>query len=339
MNEARIMFVARQFAAIAINVARKVIRQPLILLTACSCICMDSLLPMVALFNFGDEGKLVRDGVLSFHLLFGLAITIAAASAALHAEIKSGNASTVLCKPVGRPLFLLATYSGIVIVIVMFSLQAMIAGLLSMNISLHWQINWYAVALINGALALAAALAAAANAWMRRPFVSCAFLLLIPVLLAALAAMAWSAPLAHIREVGGCCAMHPEHLASVGNAIQWKTAPAGVLITMALAVFAAIAVAFSTRLPPVFTTTFCVALLLLGLVSDYYLAELSNVSLGAAFWYAILPNWQDFWMADALSGEGYIPWSYVAKAGAYAVLYLSGVLCIALASFFNVELK
>ena len=54
--------------------------------------------------------------------------------------------------------------------------------------------------------------------------------------------------------------------------------------------------------------------------------------------YGLLPNWQDFWIVDALSGGGNIPWGYVAGTAGYAGLYTVAVLALGLLSFRRVEI-
>jgi hypothetical protein len=55
--------------------------------------------------------------------------------------------------------------------------------------------------------------------------------------------------------------------------------------------------------------------------------------------YAVTPNWQLFWMGDALDTEKTaFPWSYVTKALAYALAYLGAVLLVAVVMFEDREL-
>jgi len=37
----------------------------------------------------------------------------------------------------------------------------------------------------------------------------------------------------------------------------------------------------------------------------------------------LIPNWQFFWMADALAGKRTIPWSYVGWCAVYAASYIA----------------
>ena len=55
--------------------------------------------------------------------------------------------------------------------------------------------------------------------------------------------------------------------------------------------------------------------------------------------YTLVPNWQLFWMADALDGTRTIPASYLFRAFAYTACYLVAALVLALLLFENRELS
>ena len=55
--------------------------------------------------------------------------------------------------------------------------------------------------------------------------------------------------------------------------------------------------------------------------------------------YTIVPNWQLFWLSDALEKGRTIPWSYVGKAMAYVVGYLGAALAFAMLLFEDRELS
>jgi hypothetical protein len=52
----------------------------------------------------------------------------------------------------------------------------------------------------------------------------------------------------------------------------------------------------------------------------------------------MVPNWQLFWLADALETGKTIPWSYVGKAVGYLAGYLGAALALALVLFEDREL-
>ncbi len=316
----------RQFTTLTANAFLDIIRQPIVLLLAVTSIALTGLLPVVSLFMFGEEARLVQDGAFAFQLGIGLLLAGAAASAALYREIIRGTAATVLCKPVSRTVFFLAKYWGVLLVLLLFSLLSLIVTLLSVRMPLPGlNTDWRVGMLLYLALPLAFMLAGISNFSLKRPFVSQAFMFITPCLIAAFLA--------------GAC-LHPEGgYCRFGLLLEWRLLPVCVLIGLALAVFAAIALSLSTRLPPVFTLAGCGILFFLGLLSDYLLGRAAEHSTVAAVCYGLLPNWQSFWLVDALAGGDVIPWNYVAGAGAYALLMIVGVLCFGLVAFRNVEIR
>ncbi|MDB6058199.1 MAG: ABC-type transport system involved in multi-copper enzyme maturation, permease component, partial [Verrucomicrobiales bacterium] len=122
--------------------------------------------------------------------------------------------------------------------------------------------------------------------------------------------------------------------------LDWRVIPASGLILLALLILAALALACSTRFEVIPTLAICSALFLLGLVSDYFWGAKANAgSWWGSVLYAITPNWQLFWMADALEKGTAIPIQYIAKAFAYAAGYIGAVLCVALVMFEDRELN
>jgi len=71
--------------------------------------------------------------------------------------------------------------------------------------------------------------------------------------------------------------------------------------------------------------------------------RLKSAGLGGAAWasvlYTMVPNWQLFWLADALENKKTIPWRYVGQALGYVVAYLGASLALALILFEDRELS
>jgi hypothetical protein len=122
--------------------------------------------------------------------------------------------------------------------------------------------------------------------------------------------------------------------------LDWRVIPASALILMALLILAALALACSTRVEVIPTLAICSALFLLGLVSDYFWGTCANAgSWWATVLYAATPNWQLFWVADALEQDNKIPLRYLGEALGYAAAYITAVLAVALALFEDRELS
>jgi len=89
---------------------------------------------------------------------------------------------------------------------------------------------------------------------------------------------------------------------------------------MALWALAAIAITCSTRLSLIPSLVICLGIFLVGLVSDHFFGTRAEAgALWAKFLYALIPNWQLFWMADALAEGKTIPWHYLLQSLHYVV--------------------
>jgi len=324
----------RQFLTMAGLTAVEAIRQPICLLLTTACVVLTALIPLLSLHNFGEDGKLARDSGLAFHLVFGLLVAGYAACSSLAAEMKSGTASAVLSKPVSREVFYLAKFVGVAGVVGAFSTCATLATLLSERVAEKFyftaELTGYVTDTQTGTLlVLSPMLAFLIAGWInyvtRRPFGSTAFGLMLVGLLVVLVVSGF------FDRTGS--------YAPFNLNVQWRLVPASLLVTLALLVLAAVAMALSTRLGTVPTLTLSSAVLVAGLMSDYLLGQRADSSWIAACLYRIIPNWQHFWLSDALSNNGTIPWAYLVGAACYALAYSSGILILGLVSFRHAEMK
>jgi hypothetical protein len=183
------------------------------------------------------------------------------------------------------------------------------------------------IAIFGGAIALAYALAGFSNYFLRRPFVSDAvFALVVMVTLAAFVIFQFTTQMQSLGERA---------------AVDWRLIPAGLLILFAFWIFAAVAVACSTRLDMIATLAVCSAVFLVGLMSDYLFGlPAAHGSWWASALYSAVPNWQLFWLADALeTGKSTFHWAYVGKAFGYVIFYAGAALAVAVALFDDRELS
>jgi hypothetical protein len=124
------------------------------------------------------------------------------------------------------------------------------------------------------------------------------------------------------------------------------------MMSIGVLVLASIAVAASTRLGQVLTLCVTLGVLILGLLSDWLFARpihnfdralaanpdlvsngerIGHVALKAL--YAIVPNFQVFWLSDAINQDRPIPLGYVAGTAPYGLLMIMAALCVAVALF------
>ncbi len=379
----------RQFYTIALNAFMELVRQPVFLLLATCSAVFEIFLAVPYYFAFGDEPKLVKNSVLAVMLLAGLFGAVLSASASLAREIRSGTALAVLSKPVGRAQFLLAKFAGLALALTLITYINLVAALVAsrMAFDAYGGTDLPALGIFCGGVVAAYALAGFSNFFLRRTFVSDAFFALAMLLtLAAFLIFQFT---------------HQTMTLGEAAAVDWRLIPVSILILFALWIFAALALACSTRLDMIPTLAVCSTFFLMGIMSDYLLgrradpvwqyglkeelgssrwtdsqkvllkqiiekydtdrsgtlelaerdsinaedkARLTAAGMGGSHWasvlYTVIPNWQLFWLADALTlGKSPFHWGYVGKAFAYAAGYIGAVLLVAVWLFEERELN
>ena len=316
----------RQFTAIAGLTALEAVRQPICLLMATTCVVFIGLLPFLITHTLGEGAKLVRDSGLAFHFVCGLILGSYAACSSLTHEIRRGTAASILSKPVSREIFFLAKFAGVAMVMLLFSAAAGMAVLMSTRVAEPlYSFDWWSAIPLLAAPLMAYTIAGLWNFFTQRPFVSAASFLLLVTMAAAFVSAGW------VDAEG--------HRVAFGSAYSWKIVPVSVLIFLAIAVLTGLAMSLAIRLDTVPTLSICSVVFLIGLMSDYLFGRHAAHSLFADLLYRVIPNWQHFWVVDALSGPGAIPWSYVARVALYAGLYLAGILSLGMLAFRQLEVR
>jgi ABC-type transport system involved in multi-copper enzyme maturation permease subunit len=322
-------FAMRQFFTIATNAFMELIRQPVFLLLMTASVLFEIFLAVPYYFAFGDEPKLVKNSALAVMLLSGLLGAVLSASASLAREIRAGTVLAVLSKPVGRAQFLLAKYAGLAAALAVLTYVNMIGVLLAsrMAFDAYGSTDVAALGIFGAGVGLAYVLAGFSNFFLRRTFVSDAVLGM--VVLTTLAVFVIFQFTRQTQTLG------------VQAEVDWRVVPAGILILFALWILAALAIACSTRLDTIPTLAICSAFFLVGLMSDYFFGRRAEAGQWwASALYTVIPNWQLFWLADALDmGKSTFQWGYVGKAFAYLVCYAGAALAVGTALFEERELS
>ncbi|MEW6301976.1 MAG: hypothetical protein AB1705_00800 [Verrucomicrobiota bacterium] len=317
----------RQFVTIAVNAFMELVRQPVFLLLMTTSASFAVFLAAIPYMALGDDPKLVKDSVLAIMFLSGLFGAVLSASSSVAHEIRSGTALAVLAKPVGRLQFLLAKYVGLAGALAVLTYVNTLSALLASRnaYDAYGDANVTGTAVFIGSLGLAYAVAGFSNYFLRRPFVADAVFALV-----ALSTLGFVIVVNFTENV---------QTLGVTGKVDWRMIPAAVLILFALWILAGLALACSTRLETIPTLAICTGLFLLGLMSDYLFGRFAQTSWISSVLYTLIPNWQLFWLADALEQGKHIPWSYVAKAFGYVVGYLGASLAVALVLFEDRELN
>ncbi len=319
----------RQFVTIATNTFLELVRQPIFLLLTTASAAFEIFLATPYYFAFGDEPKLVKNSVLAVMLLSGLFGAVLSASAALGREIRTGTALAVLSKPVGRAQFLLAKYLGIAVSLLLMTYVNLVAALVAsrMTFDAYGETDVKALSIFAAGVALAYGIGAFSNFFLRRPFVGDAFIsMLFTVTLAAFIIVQFTSQQQSLGEKAH---------------VEWNMVPAAILILFALWILAAIAMACSTRFDVIATLAICSAFFLLGIMSDYLFGRPAAQGVWwASALYTVTPNWQLFWLADALeTGRSTFHWDYVGKAFTYVMGYVGAALALAVLLFEERELS
>lgn len=305
----------------------ELVRQPVFLLLMTVSGAFAVFLAAVPYFGFGDDPKMVKDMVLAVMMLSGLLGAVLSASSSVAQEVRSGTALAVLSKPVSRLTFVLGKYAGLAGALTVLTYFNLVAALLAgrMAFDAYGEADTTSLGFYFGAIAAAYAIAALSNFFLQRVFVADAVFALVLLTTLAFAYLVLFTKL--------------ERAFGTGGTVDWQMVPAGVLLLFAIWILAGIALAASTKLDLIPTLAICSGVFVLGMMSDFLFgARAEEGSWWAAAAYALLPNWQLFWMSDAISMGKPIPWSYVGQALGYMAGYLGAVLAAALVLFQDREL-
>lgn len=307
----------------------ELVRQPIFLLLMTGSVLFEIFLAVPYYFAFGDEPKLVANSSLAVMLLSGLFGAVLSASSSLAREIRTGTALAVLSKPVGRTQFLLAKFAGLAAALTVLTFVNMIGVLLAskMAFDAYGSTDVKALEIFGGAITLSYLVGGFSNFFLRRPFVSDTVFAML-----ALCTIAAFIIFQYTRQM--------QSLGTIAQ-VNWNLLPAGILVLFALWILAALALACSTRLDTIPTLAICSAFFLIGLMSDYFFGQrAAQHELWASTLYSVIPNWQLFWLADAIeAGKNTFQWGYVGKALAYALCYSGAALAVGAMLFEDRELS
>ena len=275
------------------------------------------------MYSLDEDIKLLREIGLSTLFLTGLFIAIFSAASAVTEEIETKTITTVLSKPIGRPTFIIGKFIGVSAAVALAHYICSIAYLMivrhgvleSANDTHDWPV------IIVAAVAITAA------------FLITAFLNY---------SYDWNFPATAVVAIGIVGTAAIGFLAFIDK--EWNFSPAenhiemfdinaSVLLLFAVIILVALAIMFSTRFNVVLTLTFCVGAFLMGLISDYIFARLAGQHIWAKVGEAITPNFQVFWISDAIYEGSIIQPGYIGMSALYATLYTGAILMFAIAMF------
>ncbi len=309
----------------------QIIRQPIFGVLLILSMAIMATAPSVTAFTMDDDNQMLQDLCLSTFLVAGLIMAAFSASGAVSDEIESQTILTIVSKPVNRFAFIAAKFLGVMAALALAAAFMTLTFIMVLRHGVLWAayIHHDVPILVFGvgAAVIAIACGALANYVLDWQFAPTTMALGLPLL-------TFGAIMAGFFDTDW-------KIQPFGENYSLEVIAACMLLLLAVWVLAAVCIACSTRLSVVWTLLIAFSLLCLGMTWDYLILDkLQQAEPGVArtAWtalYAIVPNFQVFWMLDALNLKQHISAMYLLFVAAYAATYIIAMLFLAYALFLN----
>ena len=306
---------------IAANTFRESIREPVYFLMLLSALLLIGHYPWMTIFVFFEQLKLVVDSSMATTMIFSLAIAVLCASYTVSREMRNGTVLLLLSKPVPRWSFVLGKISGIVFASLLFCIICCFASVISVYVAVdQFRMEMHLYGAFVGLLACGCAAGMVMNFLKGSSFAEFA---------------TYMTGLLVTGMFCYCLKFRPEpalSMADLGKAL--------FMLNIGVIIMATIAVGAATRMDVVPTMCLCSVFFFVGLMSSHLFLRTTDselLNLICDFCYAVIPNWQFFWLADAVAVNRHIPNSYIIDAAFYVALYIIIASLWAVAIFQNRE--
>ncbi len=313
----------RKLLTIAQNTLIECLRQPIYGVILTAAIILYILSPALTMYTMDDDNKLLREIDLSTLFLTCLFIAAFSAAGVITDELEHKTITTVLSKPVSRPVFMIAKFLGVAAAVTIAHFICSTALLMSIR---------------HGVLSTASD----THDWT--VIASGSLVLLLTLILSSFFSFSygWRFTSTAVTLLTIFCALNLVFLAFIDR--DWTFNPANnkialfdiypaLLLLLAALIIVALAVAFSSRFNVVVTLSACVGVFLLGLISDWALGRFADHNTLARIGYYLVPNLQVFWISDAIYSDKPVPLHYLGTAAAYTASYCAAILAFAVAAF------
>ena len=275
------------------------------------------------MYTMSDDNKLLREIGLSTLFLTSLFIAIFSASGAVAQELENKTITTVLSKPVQRPIFIIAKFFGVAAAVVLAHyictialLMAIRHGVLETVNDLHdWTVLGTAAVVVLAAFLLSAFF----NYAYEWKFSSTAIVL---------AGIFATFGIVFLAFIDRNWQFNPKD-----NGLNAVDIYGSVLLLLGAIIIVALAVALSAKFNIVVTLSACIGIFLLGLVSDYAFGRFAETHLWAKIGRFLVPNLQIFWISDAIYEGSQVPAKYIVITASYALCYTTAILALAIVLF------
>ena len=294
------------FYRLTLNTFRECVREPIFFLLLLVGLVLICILPMFSMFVFREQVKLVVDSSMATTMVLGLIVAALCSSHTITREMRNGTVLLLLSKPVPRYTFITAKIVGVTMALTVFTFSMIAASFVAVMIAKdQFRLDFGAMAFYYGVLAVCALTAAVLNYLKGISF---------PSAITFLTAAALPIYAVLLYLVQGA----PDDEGFIPP-LQFITALS--LLFPAVWLMGAISAALATRCGIVTNLTSCSILFFLGLISKYVSTHWLGGGFSGDLFTAILPNWQYFWMADALAAHTQIPLRYLGWALVYSIIY------------------
>ncbi|MHC5068303.1 MAG: ABC transporter permease [Planctomycetota bacterium] len=318
-----------QIFTIARNTFTESIRQPIFVVLLIACMLLLILNPAISAYTLGDDDKLLLDMGLSTIFLGGLFLAAFTATGVLSREIDNKTVLTVISKPIGRPTFVIGKYIGVIgaITVAFWIWSALFLLTIRHRVMSTAADHLDMPVIVFGSVAVLGSILIAV--WGNY-FYNWVFNSRFSAVLLVMITLAYMMVLM-VDKKWQFQSITTELNQGVGQ--MWQLLIALGLVLEALAVITAIAIACSTRLGQLMTLAICLAVFLVGLSSDYMFGRYTESMPLAWVPYALAPNMQYHWLADALTQRNAVDVNYIMMISGYSVLYTTAILSMAIGLF------
>jgi len=308
---------------IAKNTFIETLRQPIYGIIIVAALLLLFVSPSLAMYTMSDDNKLLRELALSTLFLTSLFVAIFSASGAVAKELENKTITTVLSKPVQRPIFIIAKFLGVAAAVVLAHYICTVGLLMAIRHGVLETVNdthdWTVLGAAGVAVIAVLLLSAFFNYAYEWRFLSTAMVL---------AGIFATFAIVFLAFIDRNWQFNPAE-----NGINTVDVYGSVLLLLAAIIIVALAIALSARFNIVVTLSACIGIFLLGLVSDYAFGRFAEKELWARIGRYIIPNLQIFWISDAIYEGSEVPLKYIAISASYALCYTAGILALAIALF------
>jgi len=308
---------------IAKNTFIETLRQPIYAVIIVAALLLFFVSPSLTMYTMSDDNKLLREIGLSTLFLSSLFIAIFSASGAVAEELRNQTITTVLTKPVQRPIFIIAKFLGVAAAVVLAHYICTIALLMAIRHGVLETVNdthdWTVMGAAGVGVIAVVLLSAFFNYTYDWKFSSTAMVM---------AGVFATLIIIFIALIDRNWKFNPAE-----NKLNAVDIYGSVLLLMAAIIIVALALALSCRFNIMVTLSACLGIFLLGLVSDYVFGRFAEAHLWAQIGRYLVPNLQIFWISDAIYEGSQVPLRYVLAGASYALCYTAAILALAIALF------